>query len=274
MTRSSQQTYIQRLGFQDKDRANPRHGLACEYLFERLLHREILTNINELACKEIFNQKTQYEQKIQTQQFSVDHAKDSLEYHKTIYEQAFDAGNSNKFIVNAQERLNNEIQKLNNSKEILNFLNNWKSIDSSQLQMLKKIILDHMPASNYINVPITFNKFVNGFADVLLKRRFYPYIEKFNANGETFETVWRVCSYIDAAILGEVKITPEPAETIIQQIAFYENYLTAREVIVLVDYEAPQLKRMTEGSNIKVYRLGEKFEQWCATRSKPLIEEF
>ena len=274
MTRSSQQTYIQRLGFQDKDRTNPRHGLACEYLFERLLHREILANINELACKEIVNTKTQYEQKIQTQQFSVDSAKESLEYYKTIYKEAFDAANSNKFIINAQEDINNKIQELNNSKAILNFLNNWESINSSQLQTLKQLILDHMPASNYINVPITFNKFVNGFADVLLERRFYPYIEKFNTNGETFETEWRVYSSINATILGEVKITPEPAETIIQQIAFYENYLTAKEVIVLVDYDAPQLKRMTEGSNIKVYRLGEKFEQWCSTRSKPLIEEF
>jgi hypothetical protein len=31
---------------------------------------------------------------------------------------------------------------------------------------------------------------------------------------------------------------------------------------------------MTDGSDIKVYRLGKKFDEWCSIKTNPVIEEF
>jgi hypothetical protein len=125
-----------------------------------------------------------------------------------------------------------------------------------------------LPSSDFISVPIASGKFINGFADVLLN----CYVTLGLQDGSAIKPV--VTRYTYSAILGEVKITQEPAENVIQQIAFYRKFVDAKEVIILVDYDAPQLKRMTAGSDIHVYKLGSKFDAWCAAKTQPHIEEF
>jgi hypothetical protein len=45
MATSSSQPYIAKLGFQDQDRQSARHGLACEYLLERIVEIEMLDQL-------------------------------------------------------------------------------------------------------------------------------------------------------------------------------------------------------------------------------------
>lgn len=166
MATSASQTYIARLGFQDRDRSNERHGLACEYLFERMLE-----------------------------------------------------------------------------------------LEASRLSHIER-----PNPGNCINVPIKSKSYVNGFADVLISYPAYSYRHQNGAN--------------DAYLLGEVKITKEPAENVLQQINFYLSYIRNVETVYIVtDYDPGDLKRLCAGTKIKVYRLGQVFEQWLANRTTPATEE-
>lgn len=233
MTRSSQQTYIQRLGFQDKDRSNVRHGLACEYLLNRLIESEWVS-IPKIDSK----------------------ATAGLTYFLKY----------NLFDFFGQDL---EIIK----KFLVDVIEN-KSYDINQI--IEKM-QPFMTCSQCVNVPIVSGKFVNGFADVVLPGDLDLSVslnkQALAAGG--LELEWKAYSEKQHNfILGEIKITPEPAENIIQQIAFYRQYLHAKKVIILVDYDAPQLKRMTAGSDISVYRLGNAFEEWCAKQLNPEIDEY
>lgn len=173
--RSAQQTYIQKLGFCDKDRANPRHQLACEFLLHRLWER-------------------------------INHANAS-KYQGEGYGLEYEIGPGC-------------------AKPLAPF-----------------------PASDYTNVPIRNRYSVSGFADVLVSFEPYRY-------------------------LGEVKITPERADAVLQQVNFYRSFLGERtKVVILVDYDAPELKRLCAGSGMEVYRLGPAFEAWCATQIRTTVEE-
>lgn len=173
---NASQTYIARLGFQDPDRRQDRHGLACEYLYERIIELEI----------------------------------------RPV------AANTENF----------DIQEL-----------------------ASEALLRFKPAE-CINVPIKSqsykSSYINGFADVLLGHT-HGYHRQF---------------------LGEVKITKEPAEQVLQQINFYLEYIEHVECVYIVtDYDPGDLKRLCVGTKIKVYRLGQVFEQWLANRTTPETEE-
>ena len=235
MTRSSQQTYIQRLGFQDKDRSNVRHGLACEYLLNRLVEIEWLSNSNiDSKATRALEYFLEYD----------------LSPNFYNYE---DLQIVRKFLVDVIGNKSYDINKI--------------------IEKIQPIVT----CSQCINVPIVSGKFVNGFADVVLPGDFNLSVRlnKQTMAAGFLELEWTVYPEKEYNfILGEIKITPEPAENIIQQIAFYREYLHAKKVIILVDYDAPQLKRMTAGSDIFVYRLGNAFKEWCAEQLNPEIDEF
>jgi hypothetical protein len=227
MTHAAQQTYIQRLGFQDKDRSNQRHGLACEYLFRRLVEQDA-QKITEEACARVL--------------------KDQVDFY-----QGSPYGHSKQELDLILGRLGELCPK-------------------EGAEQLRQKTLE-IPTSDYINVPIRGGhqrQYVNGFADVL-SPRFYAHLWK---GGEDSPALW-VLGEADREgnTLGEVKITPEPAENVIQQIAFYKTYLNTKRVVLLVDYEDPMLKRLTDNSNIEVYRLGPKFESWVSSQGSPTTEE-
>jgi hypothetical protein len=222
MATSASQTYIARLGFQDRDRSSERHGLACEYLFERMLELEVAPDALE-KCKQGLVAR------IKEHQSAL--AKAANGYY---------SGYSNEEL----KELPAWIVKLEISLAELAL--------SNQLE----IVCNNHKVGECVNVPITSRSYVNGFADVLISNK---------------------CIYNHEFIpefLGEVKITKEPAENVLQQINFYLSYLpNIKCVYVLTDYDPGDLKRLCAGTKIKVYRLGQVFEQWLAGRTTPETEE-
>jgi hypothetical protein len=248
MTRSSQQTYIQKLGFQDKDRANPRHGLACEYLLDRLIENNFSPKLQELKANAV-----KYFLEYKTQQIAELNSKlKNLECQS-------------KWNANACKESEHVINTVNEQTLLLSRVH--QAAESITEGEMKQLMRQAMPPSRFISVPITSGKFVNGFADL-----FFDKIPHFYFDDDlSLKTELR---YFYRTILGEIKISPEPAENVIQQIAFYRQFVNISEVIILIDYDAPQLKRITEGSDIKVLGLGSKFDEWCAIKTNPAIEEF
>lgn len=192
MATSASQPYIAKLGFQDKDRGTDRHGLACEYLAERLAELAVIPHL-------------------------LGRTLDS--WHHPV------------------EPLNPNDPKT--QEHIF-----------EALALLKKV--------PRINVPIGSKSYVKGFADVLL-----PMLR---IDDTVYESGWK--------ILGEVKISKEPAENVLQQINFYMHTIsTVSEAYVLTDYDCADLQRLVEGTNIKVFRLGQRFEKWIASRPQPATQE-
>lgn len=215
MATSASQTYIARLGFQDRDRSNSRHGLACEYLFERLLELEV--------APAVFGGK------------------------RNRLRQSIDWTESE--IVRLHGYESSHVQDLTTKLDSLHKAFYACGPDET----LAAVQHEHKPGE-CLNVPITSRSYVNGFADVLI--RHYRQDEACGC--------W----------LGEVKITQEPAENVLQQVNFYVNYLERfTGAYILTDYDPAELKRLCAGTKIKVYRLGQRFEDWLATRTVPVTEE-
>tara|TARA_R100000781_G_scaffold100476_1_gene63953 strand:+ start:253 stop:942 length:690 start_codon:yes stop_codon:yes gene_type:complete len=228
MTRTNEkidQTYKGSLK-SDPDRNNPRHGLACEYLFNNL--------------KPLLFYRSRY------LQLSTDDYKKSLINNKSLLEDPY--------------------------KEILE----WFIEESPSNNTIIPSKCIEYPLRGCIRYKETA---IKGWADVYLKGLQYEEDIKNKktkyhqlTNHECFNgvTSWihRFCS-----ILGEVKITPEPAEKILQQITFYREIIGEIETYIVLDFDCPQLIRMTQGSNIHVKRLGNKFEEFCNNRPKPQADE-
>lgn len=223
MATSASQTYIARLGFQDRDRSSERHGLACQYLFERMIELEVAPCLFKARCADV--------------QADID------------FNQRAAAGEELRYCMSEKQRseAGQKVPQLRASIERLNLAETLASIHQS------------IKVGECVNVPIRSGSYVNGFADVLIGLD-VPSVR----TGRNERLSW----------LGEVKITKEPAENILQQINFYLSYLNYIETVyVLTDYDPGDLKRLCIGTKIKVYRLGQVFEQWIAARTTPDTEE-
>lgn len=211
MATSASQTYIAKLGFQDKDRGNARHGLACEYLFERLLELEVAPYLLDLRRQ---------------------HIKREID----LRNQAI-AAYGERYYMSDLEQYKAELPNLYIRLENLAFMPMLEELRNNQ------------KVGQCINVPITSRSYVNGFADVLISHG-----EKHSRN--RFDQQW----------LGEVKITKEPAENVLQQLNFYLSYLdNVQSVYILTDYDPSDLQRLCVGTKIKVFRLGVRFTEWLNT---------
>ena len=229
MATSASQPYIARLGFQDPDRSKDRHGLACEYLYERLIELLVAEPLRNYKCHALRNKIAASSQ---VNQF----ARKSLE--------ELSNGPYTAFLEKRKKELADEISTSFAAHESataeLAALEPTNGVDHA-----RQI---HRP-SDCINVPIKSGYSISGFADVLIHSP-------------------------DGQCLGEVKITRQPAEQVLQQINFYKaNLSNVRTTYIITDYDCSDLQRLTQGSDVKVYRLGQRFEQWLATRTAPETPE-
>jgi hypothetical protein len=216
MATSASQPYIAKLGFQDRDRSSDRHGLACEYLFERLLELEVTPFTYDCQCAEL--------------QREIHYRSQSIKQGYSFFGDALDE------LTQQLPGLTAELQQL--------------TVDSvlAELRGSCKV-------GECLNVPITSRSYVNGFADILITKK--------NTAGRDV-----------AGWLGEVKITKEPAENVLQQINFYLSYLPhVHSVYLLTDYDPSDLQRLCAGTKIKVFRLGQRFEQWLSNRPSHATDE-
>lgn len=232
MATSASQTYIAKLGFQDKDRNIDRHGLACEYLFHRLLEMEIAPYFNEgrqgyLASKVI--EKERVLEKINSQ---------------IVAEKKVEPETSNVAYWVQRKQFNLmrlESERSNVYDELQTALQEQQAFSPSF--GIEEARRRFKPAYS-INQPIRQRgrSFAVGFADV------YIHVD-------------RTC------VLGEVKITKQSAESILQQINFYEMHLPNPILTyILTDFDCSDLQRMVQGTHVQVFRLGRRFEQWLASR--------
>lgn len=227
MATSASQPYIAKLGFLDRDRSNERHGLACEYLLERLIELEVAPSTPSGSVTDsIYNPKWW--------PHSPHH---ECKYVKVI-----------------------------------------AKIDQGQTDAAFLMAKSQIKSTPCINVPIG-GAYTKGFADVFACwRPQKPFIRnqaqiELPAKGNTLLVGSEFIGFGpgDArAFLGEVKITKEPAEVVLQQINFYREHLRINgETIptyILADYDPSTLQRLVEGTDIKVFRLGKRFDEWIANR--------
>lgn len=224
MATSASQPYIARLGFQDPDRSKDRHGLACEYLYERLIELEVAAFWREYKIRDL-----RYDLALVSQ--SNREAREDLE---RIANSASTGAQKARGELTAA--ITESFERHQSLHAELLALEGSDGLDSARTY--------HKP-TDHINVPIKSGYSIVGFADVL------------------FTTV-----------LGEVKITRQPAEQVLQQINFYKSHLNSvKTTYILTDYDCSDLQRLTQGSDVKVYRLGQRFEQWLANRSTPATPE-
>lgn len=228
MATSASQPYIARLGFQDPDRSKDRHGLACEYLFERLLEVEIAAPWRESEMKGLrcdINSAARWNQE----------CRERLE---RIANSTYESAQREREII-AKDIAASFDQHQSAHAELI-------ALEASDgIELARK----YLKPTDCINVPIKSGYSIIGFADVLV-------------------------SAASLKFLGEVKITRQPAEQVLQQINFYKaNLSEITATYILADYDCSDLQRLTQGSDVKVFRLGQRFEQWLSTRTAPITPE-
>lgn len=225
MATSASQPYIARLGFQDPDRSKDRHGLGCEYLYERLIELEVAPPLRKTQCNHL---RRVVEESINGYASASETLRDLSDKgdYSWIVKQREEACAAANALLAKREAAASELEALETSD------------GTGYARRVCK-------PSDCINVPIRSGYSVVGFADVLIR-----------------------------GFLGEVKITRQPAEQVLQQINFYKAHHSGiSTTYILTDYDCSDLQRLTQGSDVKVFRLGRRFEQWLVMRSTPVTPE-
>ena len=90
---------------------------------------------------------------------------------------------------------------------------------------------------------------------------------------DTFYYFKRYIDKYENCTLGEVKISKQTAEDVLQHINQYHEFVNPTQTFICLDYEDTQLKNLTKNSKIEVVKLGPKFIEFCENRPEEKIEE-
>jgi hypothetical protein len=245
----SPQSALTRLGFKDLDKHNPRHGLACEYLKEKMAPfvgnylADFYTQIAENQSNKILE-----------------------DWRKYI------AVEGNQFL-----SLNSKLQ----SESVQNALkNHFKRHQANEADSMRfEVPSQCAQLSSIIKGPSSGTK---GFLDVCFSGRITSYICDpeglcYTHNGqelflaptrysiEYFKVSFKFC------IWGEVKIEPITPELLLQQIEYYTENLKENDMIwVLADFDISDFKRMSQDQfpQLKCFQLGSAFDEWCKKQKR------
>jgi hypothetical protein len=263
MATAASQPYIAKLGFSDPDRSKDRHGLACEYLFERLLELEVAPMVLTAERKHLDKrlQLISIEHEFLKSERDQDPSIKSFWFSDQWNQRSGELDWINTISIGElNQRLDDLAALYSKLQSDLNLFSHQHAVNDAQNAYV---------ASSCLNVPIMTgyrSSHTAGFADVLLKP------VKFH--GCNYDYSKGDCDW-SSTILGEVKITKQSAETVLQQINYYRQHIEGGvdRVYILTDYDCSDLQRLTQGSDISVYRLGQRFEEWIAARSMPSTPE-
>lgn len=284
MTRTSQQSYLQRLGFKDPDKTNQRHGLACEYLREKMLpavEADMGERLKRRALRALGDKPkdhTRYSRRSNSDY-------DWWLHHMLSRSGAMDGWD---------EPWRHAGSILDQWKEMLNtadwatLVRLWEVVGSGDLA--KMIPGRSGGAKGFLDVsfgPPPRTKEIN------IEPQFFrhPDTGKMHKVALSFGFQqwgpwYRERSYcapepdkdrIDTCSIGEVKITPEPAEVILQQLLYYRDQIQEplSMIWVLADFDVSDLARMAADQlpQLRCFRIGPAFEEWCANRAMPVVDE-
>lgn len=268
MTRQHQSA-LSRLGFRDPDKEDPKHGLACEYLQEKMR-----PYVAEEICR-------LYEKFARAILIGSNGDSTFITYDTPCY-----ADETRCYRCCYEETLEVAWPAIRAFQEVVKNAIRAKTFDGGELSSM--IVGPQSGAKGFLDV-----SFRGNLMDQLILPPSLP------AVGETYDdkivpaqidlndrsrSLWqlhprvfnRQTEKFKFCFWGEVRIQPTAPELLLQQIEFYANNLGRSDMIwVLADFDLSDFKRMasTQFPQLKCFQLGEKFEEWCENRARPEIPE-
>lgn len=249
---TSSQTALTRLGFKDPDKQDPRHGLACEYLKEKMspFVGECIANKYKQLAKEATKELAKHQK---WRRFFSATQNDGLYFPYYLPDSI--------------------------AEQILKKVDNFQSqvIDYIKIHSANQIA----DLSAIVKGPSSGTK---GFLDVSFRNISYAYVVPaeinftHEGNHYSFKRDEKLLCRVrdEVCIWGEVKISPVTPEILLQQIEYYAQNLPESDMIwLLADFDISDFKRMAEHQypQLKCFRLGQGFDEWCEKRYKPEVAE-
>ena len=274
----------------DADRKNPRHGLACEYLFEVLrekqFYKEMLwlcINLRKEYKKEIIPLVKQKIKDIKNLDKEIEKNLDIISNYKNELKLIFKCRSKIFELINTVElglKTKNSIFLIDFQKNIYNKI----IIPSHCIEKPINSISMGRRGSNRTNTIVAFADVFIPYSgldlveisvynhykfDIILKTNIGKFLP--NANPEHYKYFsWDKWSN---STLGEVKIAKQQSEEVLQQINFYHELVFPTKTYICLDYQDSQLLNLTKDSKIQVNCLGSKFEEFCKNRPDQKLEE-
>lgn len=252
---TANQSLLSRLGFKDLDKQNPRHGLACEYLKEKM------TPFAAEYMSDMYFKFAESESKELCKRWQIN----------------FDISNE----TNPSDwRAWHDIPDDEIKKSLFDQMRKFQRSGVDEIKL--NLINQYAELSSIIKGPSSGTK---GFLDVSFRGHcaFPLFSTLSHKHGEynylfskkpreyySYNVNFKIC------IWGEVKIAPVTPEILLQQIEYYAQNLPQNDMIwVLADFDISDFKRMAEKQfpQLKCFQLGENFDKWCKQRHRPVIQE-